>query len=148
MTSNQINYAVHLENKRHNQTTENQGQQSINETVRHDRAQEAIGFSQASAAHRQADTAAFNAQTQYLGYKENARHNQRQEDIAKYGHDVNAGKFNVGGMGFNLSGNLYAPTPFSTNTATNVSTASGFYPIVSEGFRKGTEYANFRALYR
>lgn len=99
MTSNQISYAAHLENVRHNLVGENQGQQSIDEGKRHNKEQEAIGYINASAAQSQAASAAFNAQTNYSKYTESVRHNQTQEEIE-------AGKFNVSGMGFGYAGNM------------------------------------------
>lgn len=103
MTYNQISYAAHRENVRHNLVNEDQGQQSINENRRHNKEQEAIGYANASAALSQASSAAFNARTNQLKYEEDVRHNVEQEQIE-------AGKFSasgkVFGSGFSYSGNM------------------------------------------
>lgn len=67
MTANQIRYAEHKENVRHNKTSEG-------ETKRHNVASEGIGRTQASAAMSQAGAS-------WAGVAESSRHNREQESI-------------------------------------------------------------------
>lgn len=67
MTSNQINYAKHKEEVRHNKEMESQGRSVIQETGRHNLASEDIGYS--------------NVGLGYSNLAESSRHNRAQESI-------------------------------------------------------------------
>lgn len=78
MTANQINYARHQEDVRHNLETESQGRQVIAETGRHNLVTEDIGWYNAYEAGR------HNRETESIGWftaKETKRHNIAQEGI-------------------------------------------------------------------
>lgn len=67
MTANQIKFAEHRENVRHNQEMESQGRATISETGRHNLVQEGIGQS--------------NVGLGYANLGELSRHNQAQEAV-------------------------------------------------------------------
>lgn len=80
MTANQINYARHLEDKRHNKVMEDQGQQVIRETGRHNLVTEDIAWYNAYEQGR------HNKATESIGWftaKEQKRHNLASEDIGR-----------------------------------------------------------------
>lgn len=108
MTSNQIEYAKHLESKRHNIASEDISRRGLDESVRHNKASESIstggleetrrhniateamsadqilknytvGMSQASAAASQASAALKQAQVAAARQAEDARHNKQSE---------------------------------------------------------------------
>lgn len=74
MTSNQIAYNVHLENQKHNRTTET-------ETNRHNLVTEGISRDELSETKRHN---IFGEQVSYGNLLENQRHNRRSEDLQKY----------------------------------------------------------------
>lgn len=146
MTYNQISYAAHRENVRHNLVNENQGQQSIDENKRHNKEQEAIGYANASAALSQASSAAFNARTNQLKYEEDARHNVEQEQIE-------AGKFSASGKffgsGFSYSGNMANYKNVVNKQSTQPLYKSLYGPDFYAGVSKSNTVVspNFNSLY-
>lgn len=67
MTRNQIDFAKHKEDQRHNLEMESQGRYSLQETAQHNRAQESIGRS--------------NVGLGYANLGELSRHNRQQEAV-------------------------------------------------------------------
>nr|AVX53464.1 putative ORF1 [Marmot picobirnavirus] len=76
MTNNQIQFARLKEDSRHNVVTEK-------ETGRHNQQQEAIGWSDSSARHKQVAVAGQQVQLGYSQLAETMRHNVEQETNAK-----------------------------------------------------------------
>lgn len=159
MTYNQITYAQHKENQRHNIVTEEvnrgtlqetqrhnleterQGVLGINETVRHNKASEGIGYMQANAAMTSAQAALSSAAAQH-----------RQADTAQYKAETDRNKYStsMGGLGFtySYSGNKLADSEAAQGAYNNFMSSGNPNTYNFKSSNPNSDYANWRSVYR
>lgn len=94
MTSNQIEYAKHIESARHNVEMESQGRDTISENKRHNRRTEDIGYGNidvgwgnVGASYAHAAAAQSSADAAMANVFEVTRHNQEQEALTQQYYD-------------------------------------------------------------